>query len=89
MSLALLAIESALKKSNGSPAQSYNKYTFYTCIRYKEYNDTNHVACVKGIYKTHALNVFYVSLDSFRNHDVILSNRFDGVIYDYPPKSEL
>ena len=88
MSLAFLAIESALKKSNPS-VQTYNKYTFYTCIRYVEYNNTKHVACIKGIYKTHALNVFYVAIDSFRNHDIILLNRFNGSIYDYPPKSEV
>lgn len=88
MSLALEAIETALKKSP-PPIQSYNKYTFYTCVRYKEFNDVNHIACVKGIYKTHALNVFYVSIDSLRNHDLILMKRFQGVIYEYPPKSEL
>jgi hypothetical protein len=87
LSLALQAIETALKKS---PFQSsYNQYTFYTCIRYTEYNNTQHIACVKGIYKTHALNVFFASVDTYGKHDSILKKRFNGIIYEYPPKSDL
>ena len=87
MSLAMLAIELAFKKSP-PPIFDYNNYIFYTCVRYLEYDKTYHIACVKGLFQTHSLNVFYVSLPFQKNwrinHRLILQDKYNAILYEYP-----
>jgi hypothetical protein len=90
MSLALNAIEIAFAKSP-PPIYSYNDILFYTCIRYKEYDDKYHIACVKGLYKTHSLNTFVVSLPKEKNwwntHIDMLKQKYNAILYTYPTKA--
>ena len=62
MSLALRALESLVFHSTIPPIYSFNKYIFYTCVKYTNYNNTIHVACVKGYYTSINPNDYFSQL---------------------------
>lgn len=91
MSLAFKALETLVFHSNIKPIYTFQKYIFYTCIRYINHDNTIQVACVKGYYPTLDPNVFYSSVHKYLDQEKILLERFNGILYEFSlqPKFEV